>query len=52
MIPQYYECTDGTAIYRFGVRNLAYVVDRTITSLGFLGVEDTDWENLKELTIT
>lgn len=49
---QYYLCTDGTVIFRFGVRDLAYVVDRTITTLGFSGSENTDWENLKELTLS
>jgi len=49
---QYYLCTDGTVIFRFGVRSDAYVVDRTLTVTGFSGTEDIDWENLKELTLT
>lgn len=48
---QYYLVTDNTVTYRFGCRAGAYVVDRTITALGFLGIENTDWENLKELTL-
>lgn len=49
---QYYLVTDGTVIYRFGCRALAYVVDRTITVTGFAGTEGVDWENMKELTLS
>ena len=49
---QYYLVTDNVVIYRFGCRNLAYVVDRTLTATGFSGTEDVDWENLKDLTLT
>lgn len=49
---QYYLVTDGTVTYRFGCRNAEYVVDRTLTVVGFNGVEDQDWENLKQLTLS
>jgi hypothetical protein len=49
---QYYECTDGVAIYRFGVRGGSYVVDKALTVLGFLGFEDIDWQNLKDLALS
>lgn len=46
-IPQYYHVTDGTAIYRKGVRAGAFVIDRALTALAFGGIEDTDWINLQ-----
>jgi uncharacterized protein (TIGR02145 family) len=41
--------TDGTSIFRKGVRDHALVIDKAITATGFSGVEDTDWVNLKAI---
>lgn len=38
--------TDGIISFRTGIRDSALVTDKTITSLGFNGVENTDWINL------
>jgi len=32
--------------FRFGVVSDSYVIDRELTSLGFNGLEGTDWENV------
>lgn len=48
---QYVTYTDGTSTFRDGVRNGAYVIDKTITPLGFAGVENTDWINVETHTI-
>lgn len=43
--------TDGVAIFREGVRSILgtsyFVLDQTITGLGFAGLEDTDWGNIR-----
>ena len=44
---QYVYYTDGTYQYRDGVRLGVYVIDRALTDLGFYGVEDIDWTNLR-----
>lgn len=38
--------TGSSYSYRMGVRSNVFVIDKTITSVGFGGVEDTDWENI------
>ena len=38
--------TDGTIIYRKGVRSGTFVIDKALTSTGFRGIENTDWTNL------
>ena len=43
---RYYD-KDGSK-YREGIRNDVFVLDKALTSTGFVGIEDTDWENLKE----
>lgn len=48
---QYYSFTDGSIIYRIGVRGTAYVRDRTLTATGFSGIEGVDWENIETITI-
>ena len=48
-IPQYYLVTDGSTIYRKGVRNQAFVIDIALTALGFGGIEDIDWQNLQTI---
>jgi hypothetical protein len=48
---QYIIYTDGSSVYRDGVRDGNWVVDIELTELGFSGEEDTDWENLEELGI-
>jgi len=47
-IVQYVEYEDGGDIYRKGVRNNKFVLDKALTALGFNGVENVDWENIKE----
>jgi hypothetical protein len=44
---QYVEYTDGIDIFRDGVRNNYYVIDKELNSfMGFDGTEDVDWENI------
>lgn len=43
--------TDGTTTIRKLIRDGYYVVDKTLTELGFDGVEDTDWENVKATSL-
>lgn len=43
---QYLVYTDGTGIWRKGVRDANFVFDHTLTPLGFSGEVDTDWENV------
>lgn len=43
---QYIYYTDGSTIWRKGVRNSEYVIDKTLTGTGFNGIENTDWENV------
>jgi hypothetical protein len=51
---QYRLYTDGTYIYRDGVRSGKFVIDKELTPLGFSGSESIDegvsgdWMNLKE----
>jgi hypothetical protein len=51
MAEQYREYTDPITgdIYRDGVRDGKYVIDKVLTAAGFSGVEDTDWENISEI---
>lgn len=44
---QYRIYTDGTTTFRDGVRDGKYVIDKTLTSTGFDGIEDTDWTNVE-----
>lgn len=46
---QYGTYTDGTYIYRDGVRSGEYVIDVALTSSGFSGTENTDWKNLHKI---
>ena len=45
---QYRYFTDGTDYFREGVRSGKFVLDKTLTSTGWSGAENTDWENLEE----
>ena len=45
-VTQYKLYTDGSAIWRKGVRDNAFVWDVTLTGTGFSGAEDTDWTNV------
>lgn len=51
---QYRLYTDGSYVYRDGVRNGKFVIDKELRGLGFSGSESTDegatgdWMNLKE----
>jgi hypothetical protein len=42
------ELTDGVAIWRRIVRDGVFALDKAITPLGFDGVENTDWINVRE----
>ena len=44
---QYRMFTDGTTTFRQGIRNGAFVLDKTLTATGFDGTEDADWENVE-----
>lgn len=44
---QYTVWTDGVVTFRQGARNPYFVLDQTITGLGFAGVENTDWANIR-----
>lgn len=44
---QYAHYTDGTTEFRTGVRSGEWVLDQTITALGFAGSENTDWANIR-----
>ena len=41
--------SDGTDTFRYAVRSDNMFLDQTVTSLGFSGVENIDWENLEEI---
>lgn len=51
---QYYTYTDGVSVnpdlsrkyFRTGMRGAFYVLDATLTSSGFAGIENTDWLNI------
>jgi len=47
---QLIEYTDGVAIYRNGSLNKSFVLLKAITTLGFDGIEDTDWITLYALS--
>jgi len=51
MAEQYREYVDPITgdIYRDGVRDGKFVLDKELTATGFDGAEDTDWENLDEI---
>jgi hypothetical protein len=41
---QYLSYTDGSSIWRVGLRNSSVCWDVALTPTGFNGAEDTDWE--------
>ena len=43
---QYVYYDDGTEYWRKGVRDGVYVIDHALNSIGFLGTENIDWENV------
>lgn len=54
---QYNVMSDGVDTFRDGVRDSAYVIDKTLTVTGFAGAESVDegvtgdWINLEKLEI-
>lgn len=44
---RYREFTYGGYTYRTGVRDGVFVLDKELTSTGFDGDENTDWENIE-----
>jgi len=42
---QYQVWTDGTTLFRTGIRDNLIQYDKTLTSLGFTGTENVDWIN-------
>ena len=51
MAEQYREYVDPVTddVYRDGVRDGKFVVDKALTATGFDGTEDVDWENITEI---
>ena len=51
MAEQYREYKDPITddIYRDGVRDGKFVVDKALTATGFDGIEGIDWENISEI---
>ena len=45
---QYTVWTDGVVTFRQGARNPYFVLDQTMTALGFAGAENTDWKCIRE----
>jgi len=43
---QYRYYSDNISIFRDGVRDGAYVIDKALTLTGFDGIEGVDWENI------
>lgn len=48
---QYRLFVDDSITYRIGVRGNAWVRDRTLTTTGFVGIENVDWENIEMISI-
>jgi len=46
---QYRYLSDGSFSIRKGIRDNCFVVDISLTSVAFNGVEDLDWENIKSV---
>lgn len=46
---QYLLYGDDYSLWRKGVRDGAFVLDKALTEGGFDGTEDTDWENVKAI---
>jgi hypothetical protein len=46
---QYIEYTDGVGTWRKGVRDTYFILDKTLTPLGFSGTENIDWENVRQM---
>jgi hypothetical protein len=38
--------SDSVGTYREGIRNGLWVIDKVLTSIGFAGVQNTDWTNI------
>lgn len=49
MAAQYVLYTDGTTLFRDGVRDGAFVTDKALTATGFAGTEGVDWINIETL---
>ena len=45
---QYRYYTTTSSSFRTGIRNDKFMTDKTLTDIGFDGVENTDWENIVE----
>jgi len=48
---QYVIIVLATYSIRKGIRNGYFVIDMTLTATGFGGVENTDWENIKQIQL-
>ena len=46
---QYRYLSDGITLIRKGIRDSCFVVDISLTSVAFNGVEDLDWQNIKSV---
>jgi uncharacterized protein (TIGR02145 family) len=47
---QYVIFVDASGSYRKGVRNGSFVIDKALTVTGFAGAENTDWENIDNIS--
>lgn len=45
----YYD-ESGITLWRKGVRNGYWVLDKALTLTGFNGIEDIDWENVRSVS--
>jgi len=45
---QYVIYEDAFAQWRKGARDGYFMVDKALSGTGFLGIEGTDWENVKQ----
>jgi hypothetical protein len=41
----------GSISVRKGIRENEFVIDKTITEVGFSGIENIDWEKIKATTL-
>jgi len=46
---RYRYLSDGITLIRKGIRDNCFVVDISLTSIAFDGVEDLDWQNIKSV---
>ena len=50
-INKYKVFTLGFMSVRKGIRDGEFVIDKTLTTIGFTGIENIDWENISGMSI-